>query len=89
MIDTDAGESLARDPVYERAIALAGGDGISDVFIDIAGIRAGIEEMLPAAAKTQYETEVKPFLVPLEAFASVAEAPGATTVSRAVITFTK
>ena len=89
VIDTDAAESLARDPVYERAIALAGGDGISDVFIDIAGIRAGIEAMLPAAAKTQYETEVKPFLVPLEAFASVAEAPGATTVSRAVITFTK
>ena len=89
VIDTDAAESLARDPVYERAIALAGGDGISDVFIDIAGSRAGIEAMLPAAAKTQYETEVKPFLVPLEAFASVAEAPGATTVSRAVITFTR
>jgi hypothetical protein len=89
VVDTSAAGSLAKDPVYERAIALAGGDGTSDVFIDIAGIRAGVEAMLPGEAKTQYETEIKPFLVPLEAFASVAEAPGATTVMRAVITFTK
>ena len=89
VVDTSAAGSLAREPVYERAIALAGGDGTSDVFIDIAGIRAGVEAMLPGEAKTQYETEIKPFLVPLEAFASVAEAPGATTVMRAVITFTK
>ena len=45
--------------------------------------------MLPAEAKDRYETEIKPFLVPLEAFASVTEAPGATAVSRAVLTFTK
>jgi len=89
VVDTGAAGSLAKDPVYERAIALAGGDGTSDVFIDIAGIRAGVEAMLPADAKTRYETEIKPFLAPLEAFASVSEAPGATTVSRAVITFTK
>jgi len=89
VVDTKEAGSLAKDPVYERAIALAGGDGMSDLFIDIAGIRAGIEAMLPGAAKTQYETEMKPFLVPLEAFASVAEAPGATSVTRAVITFTK
>lgn len=89
VVDTTAAESLAKDPVYARAIALAGGDGLSDVFIDIAGIRAGVEALLPADEKARYETEIKPFLVPLEAFASVAEAPGATTVSRAVITFTK
>lgn len=89
VLDTNAAGSLARDPVYERVIALAGGDGMSAVFIDIAGIRAGVEAMLPAEAKTEYETEIKPFLEPLEAFASVAEAPGATIESRAVLTFTK
>ncbi len=89
VVDTNAAGSLAKDPVYERAISLAGGDGIGDVFIDIAGIRAGLEAMLPGEAKAQYETEIKPFLVPLEAFASVVGAPGATTVTRAVITFTK
>ena len=89
VVDTSAAESLAKDPVYERAISLAGGDGLSDAFVDIAGIRAGIEAMIPAEEKAGYETEIKPFLVPLEAFASVVEAPGATAVSRSVITFTK
>lgn len=89
VVDTSPAGSLAKNPVYERAIALAGGNGTSDVFIDIAGIRAGVEAMLPGEARTRYETEIKPFLLPLEAFAAVAEAPGATTVSRAVITFTK
>ena len=48
-----------------------------------------VETMIPAADKAQYETEIKPFLEPFEAFASVAEAPASTAVSRAVITFTK
>ena len=88
-MDTDAAGSLAKDPVYERAIALAGGDGMSDVFVDVAGLLVGVEAMLPADEKSQYETEIKPFLEPFEAFASVVEVPGATTESRAVITFTK
>jgi Protein of unknown function (DUF3352) len=89
VVDTTSGTSLAGDEVYQRAISLAGGDGVADVFVDIAGVRAGVEAMLPAAEKSRYETEIKPFLEPFEAFAAVAEAPGATTESRAVITFTK
>ena len=88
-VDTSASTSLAGTDTYKRAISAAGGDGVSDVFVDIAGLRAAAETMIPAAEKTAYETEVKPFLEPFQAFASVAEAPGATTVSRAVITFTK
>ena len=89
VVDTTAAESLAKDPVYERAMALAGGDGLSDAFVDVAGIRVGIEAMLPTEEKARYESEIKPFLAPLEAIAWVVEAPGATTVSRSVITFTK
>ena len=89
VVDTDAAGSLAKDPVYERAIDLAGGDGRSDAFVDMAGLLVGVEAMLPAEAKSQYETEIKPFLEPFEAFASVIEVPGATTESRAVITFAK
>jgi hypothetical protein len=70
-------------------MALAGGDGMSDAFVDVAGLLVGVEAMLPADEKSQYETEIKPFLEPFEAFASVIEAPGVTTESRAVITFTK
>jgi hypothetical protein len=89
VVDTEAGSSLASSDAYERAIAAAGGDGVADVYVDITGLRQSIETLMPAAEKTRYETEIKPFLVPFEAFAAVAEAPGATTVTRAVITFTK
>jgi hypothetical protein len=89
VVDTTPDASLASSPVYERAISAAGGDGISDIFVDVTGLRAAVESILPAEEKARYETEVKPFLEPFEAFAMVAEAPGATTESRAVITFTK
>lgn len=89
VVDTETSGSLAKDPVYERAIELAGGDGVSDVFVDITGLRLALEAMIPADERSQYETEIQPFLVPLEAFAAVAEAPGETTESRAVLTFTK
>ena len=89
VVDTDAAGSLAKDPVYQRAIDMAGGDGMSDAFVDMASLLVGVEAMLPAEAKSQWETEIKPFLEPFEAFASVIEVPGATTESRAVITFTK
>jgi hypothetical protein len=62
---------------------------MSDAFVDVAGVLVAVEAMIPAEAKSQYETEIKPFLAPFEAFASVLEVPGATTESRAVITFTK
>jgi hypothetical protein len=89
VVDTAGGGSLADDEVYRRAISLAGGDGVGNVFVDIAGILGGVEAMLPADEKAQYETEIKPFLEPFEAFAAVAEAPGDTTETHAVITFTK
>ncbi len=89
VVQTSAGSSLAQLDTYKRAIEAAGGDGISDVFVDLTAIRVAAETMIPAADKAQYETEIKPFLEPFEAFASVAEAPASTAVSRAVITFTK
>jgi hypothetical protein len=89
VVDTSASSSLATLATYKTAMSVAGGDGVSDVFVDITALRTAVETMMPADEKARYETEIKPFLEPFEAFASVAEAPGATTVSRAVITFTK
>jgi hypothetical protein len=89
VVDTEAGDSLASSDRYERAIAAAGGDGVSDVYVDISGLVAAAETMIPAEEKSRYETEVKPFLEPFEAFAAVSEATGTSSVSRAVITFTK
>ncbi len=84
-----ASSSLATTEAYKTAISAAGGDGVSDVFVDISALRTAVESMIPAAERSRYETEVKPFLVPFEAFASVVKAPAATNESRSVITFTK
>ena len=87
VVDTSASSSLSTTHAYTTAIAAAGGDGVSDVFVDISGIRAAAEAMIPAAEKTSYETNVQPFLVPFDAFASVTKAPGANRTSRQVIVF--
>ncbi|MDA8237619.1 MAG: DUF3352 domain-containing protein [Chloroflexi bacterium] len=84
-----ANSSLATTVAYTRAMSAAGGDGVSDVYVDLAGIRRAVEATMPAAEKARYETEVKPYIEPFEAFASVAKGPGTSAVSRAVITFTK
>jgi hypothetical protein len=87
VIDTVAGSSLATSPAYQRAISAAGGDGVADVFVNIAALRAAAEEMIPAEERSSYDTEVRPFLEPFEAFASVSKSPGTTNVVRAVLTF--
>jgi hypothetical protein len=89
VVDTETNASLAVTDAYERAIAAAGGDGVSDVYVDITGLRLSLEQMMPDEEKSRYETEIKPFLEPFEAFAAVSAAPGTSSVSRAVITFTK
>ena len=87
VVDTSANSSLSTTHAYTTAISAAGGDGVSDVFVDITGVRAAAEAMMPAAEKTGYETNVQPFLVPFDAFASVTKAPGANRTSRQVLVF--
>jgi hypothetical protein len=87
VVDTSASSSLSTTHAYTTAISAAGGDGVSDLFVDISGVRAAVEAMLPAAEKTRYETDVKPFLEPFDAFASVTKVPGATRTIRQVLVF--
>jgi hypothetical protein len=87
VVDTSANSSLSTTHAYTTAISAAGGDGVSDLFVDISGTRAAVEALLPAAEKTRYETDVKPFLEPFDAFASVTKAPGATRTIRQVLVF--
>lgn len=89
VVDTEPDTSLAATEAYRRAVSAAGGTGVSEVFVHLAGLATGVEAMIPAEERERFRTEVKPFLEPLEAFAALAGPPGATTESRAVITFTK
>lgn len=87
VVDTATGSSLSTTNAYTSAISAAGGAGIGDAFVNIAGIRTAVEATLPADQKARYETDVKPFLEPLGALAAVAKAPAETRTSRIVIMF--
>jgi hypothetical protein len=89
VVDTERHTSLAATDAYRRAVSAAGGTGVSEVFVHLAGLAAGVETMVPTEEQDRFRTEVKPYLEPLEAFVALAGPPGETTESRAVITFTK
>ena len=87
VVDTAANSSLATIEAYTSAISAAGGAGTGDAFVNIAGLRAAVEAMLPATEKARYDTDVKPFLEPFDTFAAVSKAPAATRTSRVVVVF--
>ena len=88
VLDTTDGTSLASDSRYKN---LAGrvGDGTGITFVDLTDIRERIEGLIsahdPNALKT-YETEVKPFLVPFDAFVASNSVAGDLDHSDAIIT---
>jgi len=87
VVDTAANSSLSTTDAYTSAISAAGGAGVSDVFVNIGGIRTAVEGMIPAAGTSQYNTDVKPFLEPFDTFAAVIKASTSTTTSRFVLVF--
>jgi len=87
VLDTAAGGGLAAQAGYSHAIDLAGGAGVMDTYVNITGLRAGLEALIPATEKASYDTNVKPFLEPFEAVAVIAKAPAATRTSRIVLVF--
>ena len=87
VLDTKAGSGLAAQAGYSHAVDLAGGAGVMDTYVNITGLREGLEGLIPAAEKARYDTDVKPFLEPFDTFAAVDKAPAATRTSRAVLVF--
>ena len=87
VLDATAGSSLASSSTYTSAIAEAGGAGVGDIYVDISGIRTGLETQLPASQQAQYEANIKPFLEPFSALASVTKAPAGTATGSFVLTF--
>jgi hypothetical protein len=88
VLDTTDGTSLASDSRYKD---LAGrvGDGTGITFVDLTEIRERVEGLIsshdPSALKA-YETEVKPFLVPFDAFVASGSVAGDLDHSDAIIT---
>jgi hypothetical protein len=87
VIDTPAGGGLAAQASYAHAIDVAGGAGIMDTYVNITGLRAGLEALIPAADQARYATDIEPFLEPFDALASVVKAPAGARTSRLVVVF--
>jgi len=88
VLDTTDGTSLASDSRY-KSLAGRVGDGTGITFVDLTEIRERTEGLIathdPSALKT-YETEIKPFLVPFDAFVASGSVAGDLDHSDAIIT---
>ena len=70
VLDARTGDSLANDARF-AALAKRAGVGTAGVsWLDISAIRGLAEGTMPAADRSKYETDVKPYLVPLDALVS-------------------
>jgi hypothetical protein len=70
VLDAGAGDSLADDARYQAQIGKVGGENTASMFVDLAAIR-GIFERLAGetpGALDQYESDIKPYLLPLDAY---------------------
>jgi hypothetical protein len=67
VIDAKDGASLADQQRFADALAQAGPEHASLVWLDVAAVRGAVESMVPADMKTDYEKELKPYLVGFDA----------------------
>lgn len=71
VLDAKAGASLADDARYKSLIDRVGAQNIGSVYLDITAVREMVESLFRTAdpaAFANYETEIKPYLLPLDAY---------------------
>jgi hypothetical protein len=71
VLDARTGDSLAKDARFAALAKQAGTATAGVSWLDVAAIRTLAEGMMPAAERTKYETDVKPYLAPIDAIVSV------------------
>ena len=91
VLSLDEADSLASQPRYADAIAEFGGsDNAGVAWLDLAGTREAIESALgPVLSEGDpdgiYESEIRPWLLPLDRFVSVSRLEGDVLVQRAAL----
>ena len=88
VLDTTPETSLARNDRYEALISRAG-SGAGSGFVDITAIREMVEGAMAdadAAERAEYETNVKPFLVPIDALVASSSIQGDVGRSTVIVT---
>ena len=70
VLDTRAGSALADQAAYQKAINLAGANNAGQMFVNLTALRTAIEAL---AAKSSgiaaYDSDIKPYLIPIESIA--------------------
>ncbi len=67
---SQGGDSLAKNGRFSALVTKAGDKTTNLAWLDIAAIRGLAENMLPADQKAKYESDIKPYLVPVDALVS-------------------
>lgn len=67
VLDARTGDSLAKSARFSAALARVDKAHGSLLWVDVAGVRDLVAQQLPAADKTDYEANVKPYLVAFDA----------------------
>jgi hypothetical protein len=70
VLDTKPGSSLADQPGYQRAMGLAGTSNVAQAYADLTALRTGLEAMAAGSSgMAAYDSNVKPFLEPIQSLA--------------------
>jgi hypothetical protein len=74
VLDARSGESLADQARFKSGLDVAGSSNSGVLWVDLAGLRSVAESMLPSDQQSGYDSDLKPYLEPLDAIigASVA-----------------
>ncbi len=84
-IDRAAADSLASAPRLQSALAAAGSENAGVVYLNITALRGVIEGNMPAASRTEYDTEARPFLEPITHLIMVNRTDGGINVGHAFL----
>lgn len=92
VLELDEADSLASAPRYADAVAELGGvENVGVAWLDLAGTREALETALGPMIDSGdpdgvYETEIRPWLLPLDRFVAVSRLEGDVLVQRAALT---
>ncbi|HVA87059.1 MAG TPA: DUF3352 domain-containing protein [Candidatus Saccharimonadales bacterium] len=74
MLDAKPGSSLADQARYREAVNAAGASNTGQAYLDLAAIVNLVESEMPADARASFDTNDRPYLAPLKAFAAAGTA---------------
>ncbi|HYL40720.1 MAG TPA: hypothetical protein VET90_05365, partial [Candidatus Binatus sp.] len=86
ILETAAGSSLADQASYQSALALAPAQNDGQLFLAAGPTIALAEGAIPSTDKARYETDVKPYLAPLDALLETTTSDGGGLRIRLVLT---